>query len=445
MALTFLNYRLHPKEWAWILANAEASVLIVERSFLDQIRPVLGEAPSLQHLVVIDGGGGEGTVDYQDLVERRPGHEAAGRGRRGQHGLVDLHQRHHGLPQGRHAHPPQPDHGRDRVGRRVPADARRTELARLPAVPRLGLLGARQPPPRRPGRAHAGLRARAVHGPRGAAPHHRHRPGPDDAQLPAAAPEDRRVRPLDAAQHRLRRGGHAGGGAEGGHPALRPHRLLRVRHDRAGRQRPHVHQGRPHPRRRGRGAPAGVVWRADVPGERARGRRPAPGVPARRGRRDRDPGRPGAEGLLAQRGGHQGRLRRRLVPHRRHGQARRGGLLLHRRSQEGHDPHGRRERVLPGGRGGHLHPPGGVGGGRDRPARRDLGRERHGSGGAAPGDDGDGGRDRRPSVAIGSPATRSRSRCSSSTSCPRTSAARSSSASCATSSPEPSGRGRRWI
>src|SRR5688572_14563803 len=39
MALTFLNYRLHPKEWAWILGNSEARVLIVERSFLDQIRP----------------------------------------------------------------------------------------------------------------------------------------------------------------------------------------------------------------------------------------------------------------------------------------------------------------------------------------------------------------------------------------------------------------------
>ena len=29
MALTFLNYRLHPKEWVWILNNAEARVLIV--------------------------------------------------------------------------------------------------------------------------------------------------------------------------------------------------------------------------------------------------------------------------------------------------------------------------------------------------------------------------------------------------------------------------------
>jgi acyl-CoA synthetase (AMP-forming)/AMP-acid ligase II len=72
MALTFLNYRLHPKEWAWILANAEASVLILERSFLEQIRPVLGEVPTLQHVVVVDGGGGEGTVDYQDLVRAAP-------------------------------------------------------------------------------------------------------------------------------------------------------------------------------------------------------------------------------------------------------------------------------------------------------------------------------------------------------------------------------------
>ena len=83
MALTFLNYRLHPKEWAWILANAEASVLIVERSFLEQIRPVLGEVPSLQHVVVIDGGGGEGTVDYQDLVGAAPATKPPGRGRRG--------------------------------------------------------------------------------------------------------------------------------------------------------------------------------------------------------------------------------------------------------------------------------------------------------------------------------------------------------------------------
>ena len=43
MALTFLNYRLHPKEWAWILNNAEASVLLVHDKYLDQIQPHLAD------------------------------------------------------------------------------------------------------------------------------------------------------------------------------------------------------------------------------------------------------------------------------------------------------------------------------------------------------------------------------------------------------------------
>ena len=67
----------------------------------------------------------------------------------------------------------------------------------------------------------------------------------------------------------------------------------------------------------------------------------------------------------------------RLVPHRRHGPARRGGLLLHRRPDEGHDHHRRRERVQPRGRGGAVHPPVGVGGRRRRAARPEVGRERH--------------------------------------------------------------------
>ena len=43
MALTFLNYRLHPKEWVWILNNAEARVLIVEQKYLEHIEPLLGD------------------------------------------------------------------------------------------------------------------------------------------------------------------------------------------------------------------------------------------------------------------------------------------------------------------------------------------------------------------------------------------------------------------
>jgi long-chain acyl-CoA synthetase len=68
MALTFLNYRLHPKEWAWILNDAGAVALVVERDFLDQIQPVLADVPSLATLVVVGGDGGEGTVDYHDFV-----------------------------------------------------------------------------------------------------------------------------------------------------------------------------------------------------------------------------------------------------------------------------------------------------------------------------------------------------------------------------------------
>jgi acyl-CoA synthetase (AMP-forming)/AMP-acid ligase II len=67
MALTFLNYRLHPKEWAWILGNAEARVLIVEQSFLDQIRPELAGVPSIEHIVVI-GGPADDAIPYDELV-----------------------------------------------------------------------------------------------------------------------------------------------------------------------------------------------------------------------------------------------------------------------------------------------------------------------------------------------------------------------------------------
>ena len=34
LVLTLLNYRLNAKEWAWILANAEARVILVEQAYL---------------------------------------------------------------------------------------------------------------------------------------------------------------------------------------------------------------------------------------------------------------------------------------------------------------------------------------------------------------------------------------------------------------------------
>jgi acyl-CoA synthetase (AMP-forming)/AMP-acid ligase II len=68
MALNFLNYRLHPKEWAWILNNAETRVLIVQEKYLDQIETELGDIPSIEHVVVIGGDGRGGYPSYSDLV-----------------------------------------------------------------------------------------------------------------------------------------------------------------------------------------------------------------------------------------------------------------------------------------------------------------------------------------------------------------------------------------
>jgi acyl-CoA synthetase (AMP-forming)/AMP-acid ligase II len=68
MALTFLNYRLNPKEWAWILANAEARVLVVDEGYVERIAPVLDDVPTLETVVVI-GTAGAGHVGYEDFVE----------------------------------------------------------------------------------------------------------------------------------------------------------------------------------------------------------------------------------------------------------------------------------------------------------------------------------------------------------------------------------------
>ncbi|MFE7223260.1 long-chain fatty acid--CoA ligase [Nocardioides sp. NPDC057577] len=66
-ALTTLNTRLHPKEWAWILENAEASVLLVQEQYLPAIREHLAGLKALRHVVVI----GEPVDDlpaYEDLL-----------------------------------------------------------------------------------------------------------------------------------------------------------------------------------------------------------------------------------------------------------------------------------------------------------------------------------------------------------------------------------------
>ena len=119
---------------------------------------------------------------------------------------------------------------------------------------------------------------------------------------------------------------------------------------------------------------------------------------------------------------------RRLAAHRRHGDGRRGRLLLHRRPQEGPDHPRRLQRLPARDRGGALRAPRGArGGGGRRPGRRARrgGRRRGRAQGRR-------GRHGRRSCATSSRSrsrpTSTRGRCGSSTSCPRDRRARSSSA-----------------
>lgn len=68
MALTFLNYRLHPKEWAWILSDAEAKVLVTQAKFLPDLESVLGGVASIEHVVVIGEPTSDDQITYDDLV-----------------------------------------------------------------------------------------------------------------------------------------------------------------------------------------------------------------------------------------------------------------------------------------------------------------------------------------------------------------------------------------
>ncbi|SOD71802.1 acyl-CoA synthetase (AMP-forming)/AMP-acid ligase II [Jatrophihabitans sp. GAS493] len=67
MALTMLNYRLHPKEWVWILNNSGAQVLIVQAKYLETIADHLVELDSVKKLIVI-GEAAAGATSYEDFV-----------------------------------------------------------------------------------------------------------------------------------------------------------------------------------------------------------------------------------------------------------------------------------------------------------------------------------------------------------------------------------------
>src|SRR5689334_16791931 len=66
MGLTFLNYRLNPKELTKIVNDAGATVLFTEPKYLDTVNAIVGDMPSVDAVIVMGGDGGH--VGYDDLL-----------------------------------------------------------------------------------------------------------------------------------------------------------------------------------------------------------------------------------------------------------------------------------------------------------------------------------------------------------------------------------------
>src|SRR3954470_18833330 len=72
MGLTFLNYRLNPKELTKIVNDSGARVLITEGKYLETSATVLSETTGVETLIVMGGGGPDGSVDYDDFLAAAP-------------------------------------------------------------------------------------------------------------------------------------------------------------------------------------------------------------------------------------------------------------------------------------------------------------------------------------------------------------------------------------
>src|SRR4051794_8329726 len=72
MGLTFLNYRLAPRELSRIIADAEASVLLVEDAYAGLVAGIRDELTSVETVVVIGGADTAGVADlhYDELLAR---------------------------------------------------------------------------------------------------------------------------------------------------------------------------------------------------------------------------------------------------------------------------------------------------------------------------------------------------------------------------------------
>ncbi len=69
MALTLLNYRLAPRELAFIIGNSAPRILIVEPKYLPAIESIRASIPSVE-IVLLIGGEARGTVPFETFLER---------------------------------------------------------------------------------------------------------------------------------------------------------------------------------------------------------------------------------------------------------------------------------------------------------------------------------------------------------------------------------------
>ena len=145
----------------------------------------------------------------------------------------------------------------------------------------------------------AGVRARAVDATRRRVPHHGGSLAPTMVNFLLQHPKIREYDLSSLTRHRLRRGRHAGRGVALRDRSFRAHRVVRVRDDRARAETCSRSRRR---RTSGPSKATSTSWRRAArrwPGQRQGRRRRHERVPARSRRRDRDPGRASAEGVLA--------------------------------------------------------------------------------------------------------------------------------------------------
>ena len=63
-AIPFSIYQTYaPEQIQYLLSDAESRLVITEEAYLDNVKEARKELPSLEHVIVVDGDGGDHTLD----------------------------------------------------------------------------------------------------------------------------------------------------------------------------------------------------------------------------------------------------------------------------------------------------------------------------------------------------------------------------------------------